>query len=63
MKGNKKKEAISAFQKGLKHDPEHIDLLEELMKLGTRKKPPISLLDRSNPINKYIGLLLSRVSR
>ncbi len=62
LKGNKKREAINAFQKGLKLDSENRNLLEELKKLGARKNPPISLLKRSNPLNKYIGLLLSRIS-
>jgi hypothetical protein len=25
-----------------------------------RKKPPVPFLDRSNPINKYIGMILQK---
>ncbi len=60
LSDNKKKEAISAFNEGLKHDVEHNEILWELKKLGQRKSSFIPFLRRSNPINKYIGLLLSK---
>jgi tetratricopeptide (TPR) repeat protein len=63
LKGNYKTEAIDAFQEGLKNDPENHDLLWELRKLGMRKRPPIPFLQRSNPVNKYIGLIVSKVAR
>lgn len=62
IKDKKKKDAVEAFQKGLNNDPENKDLLWELKKLGTRKQPPLPFLDRSNPINKYIGKLLYKSS-
>jgi tetratricopeptide (TPR) repeat protein len=58
LKGNRKKEAIQAFQEGLKNDPGNRDILWEIKKMGERRDPPISFLSRSNPINKYIGMLL-----
>jgi tetratricopeptide (TPR) repeat protein len=54
----KKKDAIDAFEKGLQYDYGNSDLKKELRGLGTRKKPLVPFLDRSNPINKYIGILL-----
>lgn len=60
---NKKKEAIRAFNIGLKADPEDQDLIGEFRKLGIRRKPPVSFLKRSNPFNRYIGLLLGKASR
>ncbi len=63
LKGGRKEEAVDAFQEGLKNDPENHDLLWELRKLGRRKRPPISFLQRSNPVNKYIGLLVSKVAK
>jgi len=54
----KRKDAIDAFEKGLRYDYGNSDLSKELRGLGTRKKPPLSFLARSNPINKYIGMLL-----
>lgn len=58
LKDKKKKAAVQAFQEGLKNDPENRDLLWEMKKIGTRDKPPLPFLARSNPINKYIGILL-----
>ena len=54
----KKKDAIDAFAKGLQYDYGNNDLKKELRGLGLRKKPLVPFLDRSNPINKYIGMLL-----
>ncbi len=53
-----KKFAVEAFKKGLEADPEHPDLLREVRRIGIRRKPIFSLLKRSNPINKYIGMRL-----
>lgn len=60
LKAGKKKEAVKAFWKGLKNDPENVDILWEMKKLGQRKRPPVPFLKRENPINKYIGMLLSK---
>jgi tetratricopeptide (TPR) repeat protein len=54
----KKKDAIEAFHKGLKYDGSNRDIQKELQSLGERKSPPLPFLDRSNPINKYIGMIL-----
>ncbi|MEJ2695808.1 MAG: tetratricopeptide repeat protein, partial [Candidatus Sulfobium sp.] len=61
LEANKKRDAITAFEKGLLNDPENHDLLSELRKLGTRRKAPVPFIKRSNPINKYIGMLLHRL--
>ncbi|MGE5808925.1 MAG: hypothetical protein ACM32I_07360 [Nitrospirota bacterium] len=55
--GGKRKEAIEAFQQGLKFDGGNRELWKDLRGLGERKKPPLPFLDRSNPINKYIGIM------
>ncbi|MCK9418077.1 MAG: hypothetical protein M0R70_01710 [Nitrospirae bacterium] len=59
----KKKEALDAFGKGLKHDNSNPDILMELRGLGSRKKAPVPFLDRSNPINRYIGLILRKADK
>lgn len=56
----KKKNAVIAFNQGLKFDPEHSALRKEVEKLGTRKKPHVSFLDRSNILNKVIGKALHK---
>lgn len=59
----KKKEAHDAFEKGRKYDSNNRDILMELRGLGSRKKAIVPFLDRSNPINKYIGLILHKVEK
>jgi tetratricopeptide (TPR) repeat protein len=63
LKNGNKEEAIEAFNEGLGADPENHDILWEMRKLGNRKKPPVAFLKRSNPINKYIGMILSKASK
>jgi hypothetical protein len=59
----KKKDAIDSFKKGLRYDNGNNDLKQELQKLGVRKQAPVPFLDRSNPINKYIGLILHKTTK
>lgn len=56
----KKKEAVEAFQKGLKYERSNPELKHELRRLGTRKAPPVTFLSRSNPINKLLGKILHK---
>jgi len=61
MAGGNKKKALEVFNQGLRMDAGYPDLILEIKKLGLRKKPPISFLPRGNLLNKYIGLLLSKI--
>jgi tetratricopeptide (TPR) repeat protein len=58
----KKKEAIETFKRGLHTNRENADLLAELKKLGIRQQVPVPFLRRSNPLNKYAGLLICRLN-
>jgi tetratricopeptide (TPR) repeat protein len=57
LTSNQRKAALDAFREGLKHDTKHRELQSHMAKLGRRKNPVIPFLDRSNPINKYLGKL------
>jgi len=59
LKAGRKKDAVNAFFNGIKNDPDNRDIHQELVALGTRRKLPVPFLKRSNPINKYIGMLTS----
>ena len=59
----KKDDALEAFKRGLKFNSGNRDILNELRALGSRKKALVPFLDRSNPINKYIGLILRRADK
>lgn len=58
-----KKDAISAFRKGLQYDHQYTALVKKLQKLGARGRPVVSFLDRSNPINKYLGMILHNADK
>lgn len=54
--------AVKAIQMGLNKADKNSHLLQrEMKKFGLRKSPPIPFLSRSNPINKFIGIILSRL--
>ncbi|MEK7772702.1 MAG: tetratricopeptide repeat protein [Deltaproteobacteria bacterium] len=57
--GNKKG-AIKVFKKGIKFEPGNAKLRQELADLGFRDKPVIEGIDRDNPLNKYLGILIRR---
>jgi len=60
LAGGDKIAALHAVRQGMSKggNPELLQLLE---RLGTRRRPVISALSRSNPINKFLGMLLSRM--
>jgi len=54
----KRKEALDALSKGLSYDRGNTDILKEMRSMGMRRgKPPIPFLERSNPLNIYIGIM------
>ena len=56
----RKTEAIQSFREGLSRGIEK-RIIDELNLLGTRKRPVLSFLKRDNPINKYLGVLLTKL--
>ena len=60
----KRKESLDAFNKGLSYDPSNGDIQKELRSMGVRtRKPPIPFLDRSHPLNKYLGIALYKCKK
>ena len=57
----RRKDAIWVLRMGLRHG-RHKEILETLAALGIRRPPPINFLARSNPFNKYLGLLLAKLN-
>lgn len=53
----RKEEALKVFREGLGYGRDQ-KIVDELVRLGTRKKPVIGFLDRDNPINKYLGIVM-----
>lgn len=57
--GGRKAEAIRVLRNGLEIEPDP-EIVEELNRLGIRKPPVLPFLKRSNPINRYLGIILRR---
>jgi tetratricopeptide (TPR) repeat protein len=55
-----KLDAIKILREGLRHEKNQ-QIIDELDSLGTRKPPILFFLKRSNPLNKYIGILLKKL--
>lgn len=54
-----KTQAIAAFRRGLKLK-RHQPIMDELRRLGIRKPPVFSTLDRQHVLNRSFGVLLTR---
>ena len=57
----RKKDSIWVFRMGLRHG-KHKGIIETLGSMGVRRPPPFNFLSRSNPLNKYLGKLLTRLN-
>lgn len=57
--GNKKV-AIKVLKKGLRFEPRNQAIHKSLAGLGCRDRPVIESLERSNPINKLLGVFLRK---
>lgn len=53
--------AIEVFRKGLEIDKKNPEIIAELQALGLRKNPPLSFLHRNHFLNKYIGIIFSKL--
>lgn len=56
----KKTEALDVFRRGVSQERDQ-RIIDELNRLGERKPPVFPFLKRSNPLNKYLGMLLKRL--
>lgn len=55
-----RKQAIHVFRLGMRQG-KNSRIANELNALGLRKSPPLPFLHRSNPFNKFLGKLLSKL--
>jgi predicted Zn-dependent protease len=60
MIAGKTYEALQALRQGMAHGGSP-DIERVLASIGTRKPPVLPPLSRNNPVNKYLGILLSRL--
>ena len=59
LAGNRK-QAIQVFRLGLRLG-RNLRITNELASLGIRRSPPIPFLERSNPLNKYLGMIMTKI--
>ena len=55
-----KTEAMRILREGLTHE-ENREIVAELIELGMRKPPILPLLKRQNPLNRYFGIVLTKL--
>lgn len=60
LAAGEKRLAINTFHQGMKRERLRL-ILAELKKLGIRRRPVVSPLSRTHPVNKYLGLALTRL--
>ena len=60
-RSDRRSNAVDVLTKGLKMIPRDPEILSELGKLGMRRKPVFRFLERGNILNRYVGLMISRV--
>jgi len=60
MLSGQRNDAMQIFREGLHHE-ENKDIVAELIKLGMRKSPVIPFFGRENLLNKYLGIVFTRL--
>ncbi|KAA0894949.1 tetratricopeptide repeat protein [Oryzomonas rubra] len=58
--GPNKEDALKVLREGIQHAPDP-ELAALLAVVGVRKPPVMSFLHRDNPINKFLGILFTRL--
>jgi tetratricopeptide (TPR) repeat protein len=56
----KAREAIEILRRGLSQEANE-QIIAELKRLGTRQPPPLPFLHRDNPLNKYLGVIFTKI--
>jgi len=57
----RKKDSIWVLRMGLRYG-KHKGIIDLLGAMGIRRPPPLVFLSRSNPLNKYLGRLLTKLN-
>jgi predicted Zn-dependent protease len=55
LAADRRKDAHKALMRGLRLQPDHVGIIQQLRRMGIRKRPPLPILDRSNPVNVFLG--------
>lgn len=63
LAAGRRKEALAAFDQGLRLEPTHDALRQHRVELGRRRRTAVPFLERSHPINVALGKLGSTWNR
>ena len=55
------KRAVETLRRGLRQMPKQLNLLAEIQRLSPRQEPALSMVPRNNPINRMLGIVLTRI--
>jgi tetratricopeptide (TPR) repeat protein len=61
LKANNKSKALKVFQRGLEVSERNRDLINEIKRLGIRRRKPLGFLPRHHFLNRYSGLMLHKL--
>jgi len=54
--------AVKLLRRGLREKPAHPGMVALIDRLAPRCRPPLSVLDRDNPLNKQLAIALAKLS-
>lgn len=57
LAAERRAEAHAAFIKGLRLQRDHRGIIQDLKRMGIRRRPPLPFLSRDNPLNMILGRL------
>ncbi len=57
----RRKDCIWILRMGLRHG-KHRGIIEALGSLGIRRPPPLTFLSRTNPVNKFLGMIMTKLN-
>ena len=63
LMSDRRKEAFTAFVKGLTVQKNHQEILHELRRMGWRRRPVLAFLTRGNPLNVALGKMFRPAGR
>jgi Flp pilus assembly protein TadD len=54
--------AVALLRRGLREHPGHPAMAHAIDRLSPRRRPPLSMLERDNPLNKHLAIALAKAT-
>jgi len=55
LAADRRRDAHNVLMRGLRLQPDHAGIIQQLRRMGIRRRPPLPILDRGNPVNVFLG--------